>query len=210
MAMINIRRDGIEMTKRLMIFGGTGFFGQVFIQQAIQMGYQVISVSRTGKPKKAASWQERVHWVAADVFQPEKWRHYLKEVDVLIDAVGIIKETPSKSQTYERLNTEAAQLLAIEGKNAGIPLFVYLSAQSFTKLFLKEYFASKKAAEVAVLLKYPQAIIIRPSLIVGPTRKGTRLLQQLSPFVRLIFPTFQPQPVAVIAKETLQKIKEHA
>lgn len=196
------------MGQRLMIFGGTGFFGQVFIQQAIQEGYQVTSVSRSGKPKDFAPWQDEVQWLSADVFQPEKWRSQLNGVSVLVDAVGIIQEQPLKNLTYQRLNIEAAQLLAVEGKHAEVPSFVYLSAQPFTKLFLKKYFASKIAAEELVKATYPLAIIIRPSLMVGKVRKGTRLFYRLSPLARLLFPTFRPEPVEIIAQEVLQKIKE--
>lgn len=195
------------MTRKLLIFGGTGFFGQQLIQQALQADYEVISVSRKGQPTKKAAWQKDVIWVAADVFKPEEWHPYLKEVDVLIDAIGIIREVPQKKVTYQRFNVEAAQLLATIGKKAQIPLFVYLSAEPFTHWFLNAYFHSKQAAESHVLENYPQALIVRPSLLVGKERKGTRFALRMSPIIRWFFPRFHPKTVEETAREVLSSIQ---
>lgn len=205
--MIRKEEEGMKMTKKILVFGGTGFFGQAFIQQALQEGYKVLSVSRRGQPSSQASWQEQVEWIAADVFQPDKWQQYLQGVDVLIDAVGIIREKPKKQVTYQRLNVEVARLLATEAKKKQVPLFVYLSARPFTHLFLKDYFASKQAAEAIVREKYPKALIIRPSLIVGQGRRGTRLMRKLSPMIRWFLPEFYPKNLEETAQEVLKQIQ---
>ncbi|MHC5269603.1 NAD(P)H-binding protein [Enterococcus sp. LJL98] len=195
------------MKQGMIVFGGTGFFGQVLIQQALKAGFQVTSVSRKGKPTHQASWQKEVRWLAADVFQPEEWLGELEQMTVLVDAIGIIQEQPEKGVTYQRFNEDAARLLAENGKKAKVPLFVYLSAEPFTKRFLQGYFASKQKAEANIQSYYPEALIFRPSLIVGSQRRGTRLALFFRPIIRCFFPRFQPQRVERLASEVLEAIQ---
>ena len=56
--MVIDRTKGDEcMKKRMIVFGGTGVFGQAFIPLALAQGYQVTSVSPSGTPKEFATWQ---------------------------------------------------------------------------------------------------------------------------------------------------------
>ena len=143
--MVIDRTKGDEcMKKRMIVFGGTGVFGQAFIPLALAQGYQVTSVSPSGTPKEFATWQAEVEWRRADVLTSTKWHQWLETADILVDAIGIIQEKPKQARTYQRFNAETAEILAREGKKAGVSVFVYLSAQPFTTLLLKKYFQSKK------------------------------------------------------------------
>ena len=50
------------------VFGGSGFLGQRLCRQLLSAGFNVISVSRTGRPKgKAEPWWSDVDWISADI-----------------------------------------------------------------------------------------------------------------------------------------------
>ena len=207
--MVIDRTKGDEcMKKRMIVFGGTGVFGQAFIPLALAQGYQVTSVSPSGTPKEFATWQAEVEWRCADVLTSTKWHQWIETADILVDAIGIIQEKPKQARTYQRFNAETAEILAREGKKADVSVFVYLSAQPFTTLLLKKYFQSKKMAEEKIQRFYPKAIIVRPSLLVNKTRKLTFVFLALGPFIRLLFPTFRPALVEDVAKEVLQQIQK--
>ena len=115
--MVIDRTKGDEcMKKRMIVFGGTGVFGQAFIPLALAQGYQVTSVSPSGTPKEFATWQSEVEWRRADVLTSTKWHQWLETADILVDAIGIIQEKPKQARTYQRFNAETAEILAREGK----------------------------------------------------------------------------------------------
>lgn len=50
------------------VFGGSGFLGQRLCRQLLASGFNVRSVSRTGRPKgKAQSWWSDVDWISANI-----------------------------------------------------------------------------------------------------------------------------------------------
>lgn len=50
------------------VFGGSGFLGQRLCRQLLSAGFNVRSVSRTGRPKgEAQAWWSHVDWISADI-----------------------------------------------------------------------------------------------------------------------------------------------
>lgn len=199
--------------KRLLIFGGSGFLGREIIKIACKQ-YHVISVSRHGQPKEVEEWMSEIQWEKGDVFQTETWCHLLKEVDVVIDAVGLLIENPKKGMTYERLNIEPARITARKAQEMKVPHFVYISANQFTTLFLKRYFHSKAVAETLVLSYFPKALLVRPSFMYGKNRKLTttqakliRLAKKV-PLLSQPIKKLQPQNVEEVAQAIVIKIQE--
>jgi len=56
-------------------------------------GHHVTAMARSKRVRFRQTWPEKVDWLAADVFQPESWRHALLDVDAVIHTVGTIIET---------------------------------------------------------------------------------------------------------------------
>jgi UDP-glucose 4-epimerase len=58
----------MSRTLGCVVFGGSGFLGQRLCMQLLTAGYNVRSVSRTGRPKGIAQpWWSDVDWISADV-----------------------------------------------------------------------------------------------------------------------------------------------
>ncbi|KAH3682048.1 hypothetical protein WICPIJ_006984 [Wickerhamomyces pijperi] len=85
-----------EMSK-LVVFGGNGFL-------AIESGFQVTSLSRSGKPPKNLSfqdmnWVSKVQWKSANIFKPETYKQELKDAKSCVHSIGILLEHSNYKNT---------------------------------------------------------------------------------------------------------------
>lgn len=88
------------MIPKLVVFGGNGFLGKRICQEAINNGFQVLSVSRSGRAPSPQSpqdknWIAEVEWKSADVFNPESYSEYLKGSPNVVHSMGILLEDES-------------------------------------------------------------------------------------------------------------------
>ncbi|GMM32748.1 ubiquinone biosynthesis protein [Saccharomycopsis crataegensis] len=86
-----------SLPKHLTILGGSGFLGRRIAQTAILNGYSVTALSRSGKPPATTSpvdsqWVSKVNWRPANIFQPDSYKHYLEDSDVVVHSIGVILE----------------------------------------------------------------------------------------------------------------------
>lgn len=100
------------MIPKLIVFGGNGFLGKRICQEAVTSGYQVVSVSRSGKAPHSnelndKQWMQEVQWTAADIFKPDSYHELLNNATNVVHSLGILlenenyKQTLSKSPTYD-------------------------------------------------------------------------------------------------------------
>jgi nucleoside-diphosphate-sugar epimerase len=83
------------MLKNLLVVGGTGYVGRQLCKEAVQSGWQVVSVSRRGAPALSASenpWTQKVSWVSGDMNAPETYEKHLASVSAVVHSVGILFE----------------------------------------------------------------------------------------------------------------------
>jgi NADH dehydrogenase len=86
--------------------------------------------------------------------------------DIVINLVGLGYE--GGKQTFAKVNTDGAALIARAAKAAGVASLVHVSALGVDAgASVSQYAASKLAGETAVLEAYPQAVILRPGLMFG-------------------------------------------
>lgn len=88
------------MVSKLLVFGGNGFLGKRICQEAVTNGFQVLSLSRSGRAPKPQSSQDRhwigeVQWEAADVFDPSTYNRYLQDATGVVHSLGILLEDES-------------------------------------------------------------------------------------------------------------------
>lgn len=88
------------MVPKLLVFGGNGFLGRRICQEAVQNGFQVLSLSRSGRaPQPQAPqdkhWIGEVQWEAADVFNPQSYNRYLRDATDVVHSLGILLEDES-------------------------------------------------------------------------------------------------------------------
>lgn len=133
----------MNLTRKIVVFGGNGFLGQKICQRAVQLNWDVTSVSISGKihdetTQNNEEWIERVKWVEGDIFNPHTYRDLLADKTDVVHTIGILLENSNykkwlndpfsllqpknpllrtitdEQMTYERWNTQSATTLALE------------------------------------------------------------------------------------------------
>jgi uncharacterized protein YbjT (DUF2867 family) len=142
----------------ILIAGATGFIGRHLAAALRAAGHRVIAASRHPGSKDS---------VKADFtrdFDADTWVPRLAGVDVVINAVGIIRE--HGTQSFENIHTRAPQALFAACVKAGVKKVIQISALG-ADAGTTRYFTSKHAAD-EYLEKLPIAwTIVQPSLVFG-------------------------------------------
>ncbi|KAG0682621.1 hypothetical protein C6P40_000295 [Pichia californica] len=91
---------GIGLSKKIVVFGGTGFLGKRICENAISRGYDVVSITGTGKKPnpyegEESSWINKVNWKRGNIFYPETYTNELKNAKAVVHSIGILLENDS-------------------------------------------------------------------------------------------------------------------
>ncbi|SCV00632.1 LAMI_0G06326g1_1 [Lachancea mirantina] len=89
--------------KSLLVFGGNGFLGKRICQTAIEHGFKVTSLTRSGKPPRPMissekDWISEVNWRQCDVFDVNGYNEYLQDATNVVHSIGILLEDSSYKQ----------------------------------------------------------------------------------------------------------------
>ena len=157
------------MSGRVTVFGGSGFVGRYVVERLADQGATVTVAVRY--PERANYLRTlgdvgQVSPVRVDLTDEAAVQAAVGGADVVINLVGILFE--SGRQTFKRCHVDGPALLAGASKTAGVRHFVHISAIGADAAAPSEYARSKAAGEIAVRLAYPEAAILRPSVVFGP------------------------------------------
>lgn len=163
---------------RVLVLGGTGFIGRHAVTALHSWGAQVAIGSR--HPER----HEAVYPFAAmrltrfeQLLQPDAWDALLKDVDVVVNCVGILRQRPNES--YEHVHHRAPAALALACAKAGIR-FIHTSALGLHEGAKSRFLSSKLLGERAIAASGSDHAIVRPSLLDGEGGFGARWLRGLS------------------------------
>lgn len=151
----------------MLITGGNGFVGREISRRAVAAGHTVRSIARSGRPAIDEPWTEEVHWHSADVFEPHRWRDQLNGCDAVVHTIANIRESPEQGVTLERINGDAAIIVALEAERANADAFVFLSASGTPPFVSKRYQTAKRRAERAIADLDIRTSVLRPGPIYG-------------------------------------------
>lgn len=151
------------------IFGGSGFVGKNLVQHLAKAGYRVRVAVR--HPNNALHVKPlgdlgQVQISQANLRNRLSLEAAIMDADYVINLVGILHE--SGSQTFDNVHHKGAALIAEVAAIAGVKQLIHLSAIGADEESASKYSRSKAAGEAAVLKAYPDATIVRPSVIFGP------------------------------------------
>ena len=151
------------------IFGGSGFVGRHTVSALARRGYRVRAGER--RPDLAGYLQPmgvvgQVHAVQANVRFPASVEAAAEGAEAVINLVAIL--APSGKQTFQGLHVEGARTVAKAARAAGAKRFIHISAIGASRSSASVYARTKAEGEEAVLQEFPEAIIIRPSIVFGP------------------------------------------
>lgn len=200
------------------VFGGSGFVGTHLIPLLAKQGYRVrVAVRRPdlAGTVRVAGCVGQVVPVQANLRNEDSIRRAVAGADVVINLVGIGYERGK--QTFGAVHVDGAAAVARAARDAGVTRLVHLSALGVEHAAdVSKYAASKLAGEKAVLEAFPQATIIRSSIMFGQEDGFFNLMGSLSrllPVMPVISGDTRFQPVFVgdvaeaIAKAAAGEVK---
>ncbi len=163
--MISRVRGGTLVT----IFGGSGFVGRYAVRALAKRGWRVRAASR--RPDLAGFLQPmgdvgQIMPVQANLRYPDSVARAVAGADAVVNCVGIL--AGSGRQTFKAVHWTGARTLAKAAREAGVKRFVHVSAIGASPKAKARYARTKGLGEEAVLEEFPDAIILRPSIVFGP------------------------------------------
>lgn len=155
--------------KVITVVGGTGFVGRYVIRQLAKAGYRLRVISRN--PDAALSLRTagdvgQIALMPGNLSDPTSLEGKLRGSYAVVNLVGILFE--SGRQNFTHLHAQGAEALAKRAKAEGVSRFIHVSALGVDKAGGSQYARSKVLGEKAVLAAFPEASILRPSVIFGP------------------------------------------
>jgi uncharacterized protein YbjT (DUF2867 family) len=151
----------------ILITGATGFIGCRLVTRLRQSGHRVITVTR-----HAGAHVDAISGDFTRDLDPATWVPRLAGVDVVVNAVGILRE--HGEQTFENVHTRAPRALFSACAIAGVKKVVQISALGADH-GTTGYFTSKRAADDHLAAMDLSWTIVQPSLIFGPGGASARL-----------------------------------
>lgn len=159
----------LESGALVTVFGGTGFVGRHVVRALARRGYRVRAATR--RPDLAGHLQPmgavgQIHAVQANLRYADSVGRAIEGADAVVNLVGVLVK--SGSQTFDAVHVAGARAVAQASRAAGVHRLVHVSAIGADPRSKGQYGRTKAAGEAAVLEHFPDAIILRPSLIFGP------------------------------------------
>ncbi len=180
----------LEQGSLVTVFGGSGFVGRHAVRALAAQGWRIRAAVR--RPDLAGHLQPmgavgQIHAVQANVRFPDSVARAVEGADAVVNLVAILAK--SGRQTFEAVHVAGARAIAEAARAAGARSLVHVSAIGADKGAKANYARTKWAGEAAVLERFPDAVILRPSLVFGPEDQLFNRFAALagySPFLPLI------------------------
>ena len=159
----------LESGALVTVFGGSGFVGRHAVRALAQSGFRVRAATR--RPDLAGHLQPmggvgQIHAVQANLRYPKSVRRALDGAEAAVNLVGVLHKTGR--QTFDSVHVDGARAFARAAREAGVRRIVHVSAIGADPRSPGAYGRSKATGEAAVLEEFPDAVILRPSIIFGP------------------------------------------
>ena len=169
----------IERAEELVtVFGGGGFIGRYVCEFLLKSGVRIRVAQRN--PKQAYTIQPlgqvgRFGFVQADVTDMESVRHAVRGATAVVNLPGTF------GRGMSGVHVDGARNVAEAAREAGAEALVHTSAIGADTASESNYGLTKGEGEEAVRRVFPNATIIRPSVVFGPeddlTNRFARMAQ---------------------------------
>ncbi|MBA4143794.1 MAG: SDR family oxidoreductase [Nitrosospira sp.] len=149
----------------ILITGASGFIGSHLAEGLADAGHEIVCAIKQSPPREELRRFARVSVDYTRDFDVDIWKARLSGIDIVINAVGILRE--HGRQTFEALHERAPRALFSASCAIGVRV-VQISALGADETASSRYHLSKKAADDALLAMSTRAVVMQPSLVYGP------------------------------------------
>jgi uncharacterized protein YbjT (DUF2867 family) len=203
--------------KIITIIGGTGFVGRYVVKLLAEQGYTIRVIARNPAAAlhlKTAGEIGQIVLVPGNLAKPESLQGKIENSWAVINLVGILFE--SSGQNFSAVHAKGAEKLAQMAKTAGIKRFIHMSSLGVDKAVKSKYARTKAMGEKAVKAAFPEAVILRPSVIFGGEDQFFNTFAAMASFVPILpvigggKTKFEPVYVNDVAQAILAILKNPA
>lgn len=156
------------MQNLVTVFGGSGFIGAQVVRALAKAGFRIRVAVR--QPNLAYAMRLRgdvgqIDVVQANIRNEASVRRALEGASIAINLVGVLYE--AGRQKFDDVHTEGTRTVAEVAKAMGVERLIQMSALGADANSPSHYARSKAAGEAAALAAFPDAVIVRPSIVFG-------------------------------------------
>lgn len=152
-------------TSSVAVFGGTGFLGRHVVTALRDAGRPVrIAVRRPGRVQ--AGEDKDIEAVRADVRDAASVAKALEGCVGAVNCVSLYAERGGA--TFEAVHVEGAENVARQAAGAGLETLVLVSGIGADTGSPSAYVRARAHGERAVRTAFPDAVVLRPSVLFGP------------------------------------------
>ena len=155
--------------KLVTVFGGSGFIGRHVVRALAQRGHRIRVAVR--RPDLAGHLQPlgavgQIKAVQANLRYRWSIDRAVEGADAAVNLVGILAE--GGRQTFDAVQSFGPRAIGEAARAAGVAQVVHISAIGAERPSTIGYLRSKAEGEAGVLDAFPEAVIMRPSIVFGP------------------------------------------
>jgi uncharacterized protein YbjT (DUF2867 family) len=157
------------MASLVTVFGGSGFLGRSAVRALAKAGYRIrVAVRHPNRAQYLPPMGSvgQIQLVKCDVLDEEAVARAVHGADAVVNLVGILY--PAGGQGYEAVHVRAPATIGKVAKAAGVTTFVHISTPGISTDSQSDYARTKAEGEIALRHEFPDATILRPSLVAGP------------------------------------------
>ena len=157
------------MSKLVTIYGGSGFVGRYIARRMAKQGWRVRVAVRN--PNEAMFVKPygvvgQVEPVFCNIRDDASVRQVMTGADAVVNCVGTFDARGKNN--FDAVQNEGATRIARLAAEEGVSRMVHISAIGADAESASEYARSKAAGESGILSHFPNAVILRPSIVFGP------------------------------------------
>jgi uncharacterized protein YbjT (DUF2867 family) len=189
----------------ILLTGATGFIGSHLLRALLAQGHQVTACVRD--PERAARQFPGPRYIACDFTRDhgvESWRDRLAGIEVVINAVGIIRE--SGAQTFHALHFAAPRALFLAAAAVGVKQVIQISALGADGEAHSQYHLTKRAADDVLAGLDLDGLILRPSIVHGAGARSSEMFRALAALPVIPVPGDGRQPLQPIHIDDLVRV----
>ena len=204
------------MAKVATVFGGSGFVGRYIVKRLAKEGWVVrVAVRDTEKAHFLQPYGNvgQIVRMPVPIQDEQAVREAVDGADAVFNAIGLLFE-PGGAQTFDEVHVNGPERIARLAAETGVKRLIHVSAIGADTESESVYARTKADGEAAILKAFPQATLLRPSIVIGPEDGFLNFFAQmarLSPALPLIGggkTRFQPVYVGDVADAAMTAVHE--
>lgn len=151
------------------VIGGSGFLGRYVVRALAQKSYRIRVLCRDTEKASFLKPYGDVGQIAiqyGDITDPETIEKNIDGSYAVINLVGVLFE--KGSQSFSDIHTTGAEKVARFAIQADVKKYIHISSLGVDRAVSSHYARTKLQGEESVLSVFPNATILRPSVVFGP------------------------------------------